>query len=796
MKVSLAWLREFVDVDVPIATLKEMLDVSGTKVEKVHRPGDGIAGVVVARVDVIDPHPNADNLTMVTVSTGEGSQRVVCGARNFAIGDKVALARVGATLPEMTITERKIRGEMSAGMLCSASELGVSKDHAGLLILPADAELGADVVRTLGLDDTIFELEITPNRPDCMSVVGVAREVAALTGNEVRLPPDDVATDGDLAAPVTVTIEDPRGCPRFVARYLSGISIGPSPQWMTARLVAAGVRPVSNVVDVTNYVMMELGQPLHAYDAAKVADGRIVVRRARPGESLTTLDGVDRALHPEDLVIAGRDDVLGIAGVMGGAASEVSDLTTDLILECANFDHVSISYTSRRHGLRSEASARFERGMDPEMPPFAAARAARLMADVAGARVSETVVDEYPAPVARETITLRPARTSKLLGAEISPDRQARHLRSIGLEVEETDDGLLRAQVPTFRPDLTREIDLMEEVIRLYGIDKVASTLPPGRAGGLDDVQVFDRALRRTLASLGLREAWTDSFVGRKELDDLGLPDDHPARSFVRLANPLAEERPGMRTTLLPGLLRSVAHNVAHRAEGVALFEIARVYEPTGGELPLEADVLGAVFSGRRRPQGWTASAATWDFFAVKGVLEAALRTLGLPQPEMSPAEGMPFHPTRGATLAVAGKTAGAFGELHPDVCERFDVLEGTVAFELSLAPLVDALPPRVKVADLPKFPPLLLDLAVVVDEATPAASVLEIVRESGAPAVASARLFDLYRGDQVPSGKKSLAFALEIRAEDRTLTDEEALAVRDRIVSVLNERLGAELRA
>ena len=796
MKVSLAWLREFVDVDVPVATLKEMLDVSGTKVERIHRPGEGISGVTVALVAEIDPHPNADNLTLVTVATEDGSQRVVCGARNFAVGDKVALARVGATLPDMTITERKIRGEVSAGMLCSAAELGMSKDHSGLLVLPADLELGADVVRSLGLDDSIFELEITPNRPDCMSVVGVAREVAALTGAELRLPDAGVTADDALAAPVTVTIDDATGCPRFVARYLTGITVGPSPRWMTARLVASGVRPVSNVVDVTNYVLMELGHPLHAYDATEVPDGRIVVRRARPGETLTTLDGVDRTLHPDDLVIAGRDEVLGIAGVMGGAGSEVSDETADVILECAYFDHASIAYTSRRHGLRSEASARFERGMDPEMPPVAAARAARLLTEVATARVSAEVVDEYPAPVERASITLRPAQTSKLLGADVPPDRQARHLRSIGIEVTEGDDGLVHARIPSFRPDLTREVDLVEEVIRLYGIDKVASTLPPGRAGRLDEVQRFDRALRRTLASLGVTEAWTESFLGPNELDDLGLAADHPARSLVRLANPLLEERPGMRTTLLPGLLRSVARNVAHRADGVALFEVARVYEPTGGELPLEAHVLAAVFCGQRRPQEWSAAAAPWDFFAAKGLLEAALRTLGLPAPELAPAEGMPFHPTRGATVSVAGKTAGAFGELHPDVCERFDVLEGTVAFELSLAPLVDALPPRVKVEDLPKFPPLLIDLAVVVDEPVPAAAVLEIVREAGAPEVASARPFDLYRGDQIAAGKKSLAFALEIRAGDRTLTDEEALAVRDRIVAMLGERLGAELRA
>ncbi|MDQ4025088.1 MAG: phenylalanine--tRNA ligase subunit beta [Actinomycetota bacterium] len=795
MRVPLSWLREFVDVPVPLATLKEMLDLSGTKVEKVHNPGEGIEGVIVAEVQEIDAHPNADNLTMVVVSTGDGSQRVVCGAKNFAVGDKVALARVGATLPGMTITERRIRGETSAGMLCSASELGVAKDHAGLLILPPDAAPGEDVVRTLGLADSIFELEITPNRPDCMSVYGVAREVAALTGAELK--PLSFADDPDpeLPHPETVEIEDPAGCPRYLARWISGLKIGPSPQWMTSRLVAAGVRPVSNVVDVTNYVLMELGHPLHAFDGDRVAEAHVVVRRARSGETLETLDGVGRTLRPDDLLIADPSKPLAIAGVMGGTSSEVSETTTEVLLESAYFDHASIAYTSRRHGLRTEASARFERGADPEAVPVAAARAAQLLADVAGGNARYPVWDEYPAPVQRRSITLRPGRTPKLLGVDVPAARQVEHLQSIGIEAVEGEGGI-ETVVPTWRPDLTREVDLVEEVARLHGIDRVPPTLPPGRAGALTEAQRFERRLRRTLAALGLREAWTESFLGPKELDDLGLATGHPARSLVRLMNPMTEEKPALRTTLLPGLLRSVAHNVAHRAEGVALFEVARVYEPSDEELPVEADVLAAVLSGRRRPQTWRGPAGAWDFFGAKGVVEATLRSLALPAPAFSPASGMPFHPTRSATVTVAGVTAGAFGELHPEVCDRFDVYEGTVAFELSLAPLLAALPARVKVEDLPRFPALLIDLAVVVDEDVPAETVAELVREAGAPDVTSASLFDLYRGEQLPEGRKSLAFALEIRAPDRTLTDEEALTVRDRIVAALRARVGAELRS
>ncbi|MDQ3916408.1 MAG: phenylalanine--tRNA ligase subunit beta [Actinomycetota bacterium] len=795
MRVSLNWLREFVDVDVPLATLKEMLDLSGTKVERIHNPAEGIEGVVVAQVQEIEAHPNADNLSMVVVSTGDGSQRVVCGARNFAVGDKVALARVGSAVPGTTITERRIRGETSAGMLCSASELGLSKDHSGLLILPPDAPLGEDVVRTLGLADSVFELEITPNRPDCMSVFGVAREVAALTGNELKPPRVVDATDPELPQPVSVEIDDATGCPRYLGRWIAGVEIGPSPQWMASRLVAAGIRPVSNVVDVTNYVLMELGHPLHAFDAGKVAEGHVVVRRARKGERLQTLDDADRELHPDDLLIADPAKPLALAGVMGGAGSEVSGSTTDVILESAYFDHASIAYTSRRHGLRTEASARFERGADPEAVPGAAARAAQLLAEIAGGNAGYPVWDEYPAPVERRSIALRPHRTPRVLGVDVPAERQVRHLQSVGIDAVET-EGVIRAVVPTWRPDLTREVDLVEEVVRLHGIDRVPSTLPPGRAGALTEAQRFDRRLRRSLAALGLREAWTESFLGPKELDDLGLDGDHPARDLVRLMNPMAEDKPALRTTLLPGLLRAAARNVAHRADGVALYEVARVYEPSGEDLPVEADVLGVVMAGRRRPQTWRGPDAPWDFFAAKGLLEALLRSLDLPSPAFSPATGMPFHPTRSATVTLGTTVAGAFGELHPDVCDRFDVYEGTVAFELALAPLAAALPPRVKVDELPKFPPLLIDLAVVVDEDVPAGTVAGIVRAVGAPDVTSARLFDLYRGEQLPEGRKSLAFALEIRASDRTLTDEEALTVRDRIVAALSDRVGAELRA
>ena len=795
MKLTLNWLKEFVDIDVEIPKLVELLDFSGTKVESVTTPGDDLQGVVVAEVLNIEDHPNADTLTLVDVRTDEGEQRVVCGARNFSVGDRVPLARVGAHLPGMTITERKIRGEVSRGMLCSGAELGVSRDHSGILVLAPDADLGADVVAILGLDDTQFELEITLNRPDCMSVLGVAREIAALSGKKLRRPEVKLETATDVSSPVTVRIEDPEGCPRFVARYIEGVKIGPSPQWMATRLLTCGVRPVSNVVDITNYVLLELGHPMHAFDADRVADQSIVVRRAHKGERFTTLDGVERDLQTDDLLITDGSKPIGLAGIIGGEESEVSDFTTNVILESAYFDPDSIAFTARRQNLRTEASARFERGMDFEMAPIASARAAQLMIELSGGRVSATVVDEYPKRIQRHKVRLRPANTDRLLGITIPPAEQAERLRSIEMDVSDA-TGALDVLVPTFRPDVTREVDLIEEVGRLHGFEELPSTLPKGGAGGLDPDQRAERKLRQVLADLGVYEAVTPSLISPEDIEKLDLDESNPARRMVEVANPMVEDERAMRTTLLPSVLKAVALNQARRAQGIALFEIARIYEPTHDVLPQEGLVLAGAFSGLRRDQEWTGPALPWDFFGVKGVLEAALVGLGLEGLGFVLAKGKPFHPTRAATVSLGSAALGAVGELHPDVCERFDVAERTLVFELSLAPVFEALHGRVQLREPSRYPAAYIDLAVVVDDGVAAAKVQDVINRAGSPEVVSVRLFDVYRGEQVGEGKKSLAFALELRAEDGTMTDDEALEVRDRILPALQERTGGTIRA
>ena len=788
------WLEDYVRVNVPPRRLAELLTVSGTKVETIHSPGVGIQGVVVSEVLTIEPHPNADNLTLVEITTGTEQERVVCGARNFAVGDKIPYAGVGARLPELEITERKIRGEVSRGMLCSAAELGVSKDHSGLLVLPTDATLGADIVPTLGLDDVILELEITPNRPDCMGMIGIAREVSALLGNELKIPELAHFPNGDPTS-VKVKLDDPQGCPRYVAHLIGDVTVGPSVGWVAARLLAAGIRPISNVVDATNYVLMETGHPLHAFDADQIHERTIVVRRAKRGERLTTLDGTERALDRGDLLIADPRKALAIAGVMGGQHSEVGAATTTVLLESAYFDPASIGRTARSHGLRTEASARFERGADIEMCALAAARCSQFIGLTGDAAPPTEVVDAYPVPIERRKVTLRPRRTEQLLGIEVGARAQAERLRSIHLEVNEG-DGSLEVEIPGFRPDITREVDLIEEVARLGGFDLLPETLPAGGSGGLDPDQRLDRIIHRQLVGFGLTEAWTSSLGAEADLDLLQLPADHPARKMVALANPMIEQEDRMRTTLLPGLLRSVALNVSHHHGDVALFEVARVYEPSGGRLADEPVHLGAVFAGRTRPPGWRGEDGAWDFFAAKGIVDGLAHALGAGDVlAYTPATGMPFHPSRASTVALPDDPIGVLGELHPEVCARFDVPEGTVALEIALAPLAARATIRPTTEELPRFPATFIDIALIVPLDAPAGDVEAAIRAAGAPELQDARLFDLYTGEQIPADRKSLAYALELRVADRTLTDEDALVVRDRIVAAVKDRFGAELR-
>ncbi|MGH2921913.1 MAG: phenylalanine--tRNA ligase subunit beta [Gaiellaceae bacterium] len=763
MRVPLNWLREYVDVDAPTEELAHRLTISTANVQHIHHRGipesDGNADLYrVGLVVEAGKHPNADRLQLCRVDVGEGELRqIVCGAWNFGEGATVAVALPGAVLPDGTeLQEAKLRGEVSHGMILSERELELGHDHTGILVLEEGPQPGTPLGEVLPLGEDVIEIETTPNRPDLLSMLGVAREVAAL----YRLPfQPSLGTDPNRAGdePVDIRVEDLERCPRYVGRTFTNASIGPSPAWLKARLVAAGMRPISNVVDVTNYVMHALGSPLHAFDRAKLREGRIVVRRAKKGEEITTLDGNIRRLEPEDLVIADAERPVAIAGIMGSLESEVDEGTTELLLEAANFEPLGILRSSERLGLRSEASNRWEKGVDAELAPAAATIASELFVELAGAQwTGETdVKGELPG---RPVVHLRPERTDAVVGLETEPAEQQRILESLGFEVPPDWEVL----VPSWRArDVTREIDLVEEVARLR-LDEVPYTLPARREmfGRLSQAQRMQRLVEEILVGSGLYEAYTPSLVA-----------DDPNPKAFRIPEPQSSEQAVLRTRLLPSLIEAAAHNVDAGNSGIRLFEIARVYLPTGDKRPEERWTVAGVVEG--------------GLAQVKGVVETLHDALRL-EPRFARAQDELLHP--GKTARVE---AGVVGELRPDL------LEGAWgAFELDLARLVAEVPERPEYEDVITFPEVRQDLAFVVPEEVAAAELVDAAREAAGPELREMRPFDVYRGDQVAEGRKSIAFSVSFQSPDRTLSDEDAAGLRKRIVDALAKSFGAELRA
>lgn len=805
MQVSMKWLRELVDVDLPLDELVDRLDMTGTAVESVRTVGEDFAGVVVGSVLVKERHPDADKLSYCSVNVGgEEPLRIVCGATNFEEGDRVPVACVGATLPGgITIKKTKLRGVVSEGMMCSGAELGLGADASGLLILPQDAPVGVGLAEYLGQSDTIIELEVTPNRPDCLSMVGVAREVGAITGNTSRVPASTPTESGEpVTDSVSVELADPDLCPRYTARLIRGVKIGPSPDWLVERVTAAGARSVNNVVDITNFIMFELGQPLHAFDAAKLARRNtkmaLTVRRARDGERMRTLDGQDRVLDSDMLVIADDSGAIALAGVMGGEETEVSEQTVDIVLESAYFDSGLVSRTSRSLGLTSEASLRFERGLDPEGCVRAADRAAALMAEVAGGTVAPGIVDEYPAPVPPLGLELRIERLNAVLGSEVEPDECSRILAALGLDVRDSRTGALQVTVPTFRPDLTREIDLIEEVVRVWGMERVAPTLPGGRGrvGRLSERQRWLRRIDTTMRAAGLNETMTYSFI---DPADLGRARLHVAEDevIVELTNPMSEEQAVMRTSLLPGLLRSVSYNQRRGVSDIHLYEVGTVFSTSPGrKLPREHSSLGGVLAGMWSRPGWTGESLPLDFFDGKGVLEALAEDLGARRFSVRPADLPWLQPGRSAEVLFEGKVAGWLGEVHPGVAASFEVSAPVVVFELSVDTLLKAAHQLRTYVDVPRYPAVTFDVAFIVDESVSAERLEQAIRKAGGALLYSVRLFDVYRGRGVPEGSKSLAWALSYRASDRTLTEDEVRPAHDKLIRKVSAAVGAELRS
>jgi phenylalanyl-tRNA synthetase beta chain len=804
MIVTYNWLKEYVDFALEPEELAHRLTMAGLEVDSMERIGYGMDSVVTARLLTVDRHPDADKLTVCQVDYGRETVQVVCGARNHKAGDLVALATVGTVLPgNFKIKKSKIRGIESCGMLCSEKELGLAEASDGIMILSDSCALGQPVFDALGLKDVRYELGLTPNRPDCLSVLGVAREVAAMTGRPLNIAQPALAEGGDEAAACTsVTIEDPDACPRYAARLIRGVKIGPSPSWLVRKLESVGQRSINNVVDVTNLVLMELGHPLHAFDFQRLREGRIVVKKAAEGESFRTLDGAARQLSGSDLVIGDGQGPVALAGVMGGENSEVVPETADILLESAYFNPVTIRRTSKRLGLRTEASHRFERGCDIAMVPVALNRAAALIAQVAGGQVSRGMIDMYPRPLTQRKIVVSVRRANEILGLDLKLEDIHGHLCSIGLEAhpaEERHSESLVVTIPFFRPDLEREIDLIEEVARLNGYDRIPVTMPAGRmvchmpAGHHKGVS----RLRDAMVAAGFRELVNYSFVSPESWDRIGLAAGDPRREAVRILNPLTEEQSVLRTSLVPSLLETVARNLSYQNQDLSLFELRPVFLPAANEtLPAEKWRLCAVVCGRREPEGWAQNNQKVDFYDLKGVAEQILEMFNV-GPVSWDAETVEsyLHPGKACCLRKNGDVFGSVGEVHPKVLAAFEIDQPVFLLDLDFEQMLAAKSRGSVFSALSRFPQVARDSAFLVDENLLFRDVQEVLDKACGPLVEECVLFDLYRGKGVPDGKKSLAVRVRYRSIDRTLTDEDIQKAHDRIVRALVDRLGAELR-
>lgn len=802
MKVTYNWLKEFVDFDLTPTALADLLTMLGLEVEGMEQLGGGMDAVVVARVVEKAQHPNADKLSLCKIDNGKEILSVVCGAQNFKQGDTVALAQVGAVLPgDFKIKRSKIRGEESCGMLCSEKELGLADESAGIMVLPENLPLGTPFFEAMGLKDTVFEIGLTPNRADCLSVIGIAREVAAKLGKHVRYPTIVVPEYGEAVdSRIKVTIQDAVGCPRYAARYISGCSIAPSPAWLVNRLNAVGVRSINNVVDITNLVMLELGHPLHAFDYSRVAGGQIIVRRAGEGESFKTLDGQERRLNSADLMICDSERAVALAGIMGGENSEIVATTSDILLESAFFNPPTIRRTSKRLGLHTESSHRFERGADLQMVPMALDRAASLMVQLAGGSVAKGRVDNFPAPKAPTTITFRPERANAMLGLSLTAERMAELFRYLEFQVQPVSNGSLQVTIPSYRVDIEREIDLIEEICRLNGFDQIEAVLPLAQVVSErpSSHQKLQRIVRDHFVRSGMHEIVSFSFIAPGVAEKLCLTADDPRGNGIKLCNPLALEQSVMRTTLLPGLLETAARNMSFRSLDLRLFEMRRVYQAVAGQdMPHEPICCAGLVTGAREQQSWCYDKSAVDFYDAKGIVEDLLRLLQISAPEWVAEEPEPFyHPGKCCRIKVGQTLIGTVGELHPQVLANFGIERPVYYFELNFEAMVQlASSSRKTIMPPSRFPDSARDIALLAPLDLASSQLLDCVKKLKLKELEDISIFDLYQGDRVPEGHKSIALRLRYRAADRTLTDDEVQSIHQKVALSLTEKLGVTIR-
>lgn len=801
MIVTYNWLKEFVDFDYTPEELCHRLTMAGLEVDALEEIGGGLDSVVVAKLESVEKHPDADKLTVCQVNNGTETVQVICGAPNHKTGDIVAFAQPGSVLPgDFKIKKSKIRGQVSMGMLCSEKELGLSEESAGIMILSQDLHLGQPVFDALKLKDFMIEIGLTPNRPDCLSVVGVAREVAAMCDQQLKLPVPQITESAEkIEDQTSVVIEDAEYCPRYAARMIKGVKIGPSPDWMVRRLEAVGMRSINNVVDVTNYVMMELGHPMHAFDFRYLEEGRIVVKRAQQGEKFVTLDDQEHEMVAEDLMICDGKKPVAMAGVMGGQNSEVQDDTEKVLLEAAYFKPTAIRRTSKRHGLHTESSHRFERGADIDMIPVALDRAASLIAELGQGEILAGVIDNYPQLLQTPVLDLDLGKVQTLLDIPVDLQTVQVLLESIGLKVEDGSAAeQLKVTVPSFRPDIEREVDLIEEVARLYGYDEIPVTMPVGTVDAVvpSKRQQMQSELRNTIVACGFSEAMNYSFYGTDTVAKLGIAADDPRREQVKILNPLSEDQSVMRTSLVPSLLETVARNLAYRSSDLRLFELRPVFLPQAGEGCKERLTLTAVACGRRQPEGWAQSAEQIDFYDLKGVVEQLLEVIYVADVKFSVEEPEPYlHPGKSCRLLQGKNLLGSIGEVHPQVLAAFDIDQPVYLLELDVDALLEAAGDFSKFKPLSRYPDVIRDSALLLDESVTAGQVMEIIDRAKVKYIENAVLFDLYTGKGIPEGKKSLAVRVRYRDLEKTLTEEEVVKGHNKLIQSICRQLGAEIR-
>lgn len=810
MQVSIKWLKDYIDFTETPEQLADKLTMAGIPVENVVDPGEGLEKVVTGRIEKLEPHQNSDHLQICTMNVGLAENIIiVTGAQNVAEGQVVPVAMVGAHLPNgMKISKGKLRGVASNGMLCSAQELKLDleklpeEQKTGIFILPSDTPVGIPAKDVLGLNDVVLEFELTANRADCFSVFGLVREIAAITGNKPHFPEIKVNEDDNtkLNDIFSVEIADPDLCSRFSTRMLKNVKIGPSPEWMQQRLEGAGIRSINNVVDVTNFVMIELGHPMHAYDYDKITGKKLIARRAIEGEELHTLDDTSRKAKGEMLVIADSEKAAGLAGIMGGFETEITDTTTTVVLESADFYGPCIRRTARACGLSSEASGRFERGVDSETTIKALDRAAQLLQEMGACTVCEGIVDVYPNPKQANYVTFTPEQINNHLGTNITKDVMLNIITSVGFDVTKDENDEITVKVPSWRNDVTCMADISEEIARLHGFDKIKSTLPNGVSmqGTQSAKQTFIDKVKASLSSQGLYETISFALTNEETFNKLNIPQDSPLRKAVPIMNPLSDEYPLVRTTLLSSIFDNLARNLARKNDDVALFEVGSVFFPKAlpvTELPDEVVKIAGAITGHRNAQGWNQANDMVDFYDAKGIIEELLANLRVTRYTVEAGTHYAMHPGKTALFKKGRDVIATVGEVHPAVLSAYGITKPVYIFELDATTVMKYMAKDLKYKALPKYPATSRDLAMLVDVDVNAADIEKAMTKAAGQNLTQITLFDVYTGKQVEEGKKSLAFSLTFQSNDKTLTDAEIDPAIEKIVAKLQKDFNANLR-